>query len=101
MKPRPGFGIEIEGCILNVQLGIRGGDINGWRQYLVMEGQGRFDEAGRAGRRLGVTDLRFNASQGYMLLFRIDLGEDVIKGGKLSWVPGVCPGSMAFDQSQG
>ena len=63
-NPGPGNCIQIEWCIVYLKIGIRFIDLKGRRQYFMVQGQGRFNQAGGTCGGFGVPDIRFNGPQG-------------------------------------
>ena len=61
--PRPGLRVQVERASARVELRVRLRHLDRRRQHLVVQRQDRLDQAGRAGRRLGVADLRLHRAE--------------------------------------
>ena len=49
VDPGPGFGVQVERCLLQLELRIRLFAVDGGRQYFVMQGEASLDESGDPG----------------------------------------------------
>ncbi len=99
--PRAGFGIDVKGCIRDIKFWVGPGDVDGRRQHLVIQRQGRFDQAGCSGGGLGVPDLRLYAAQRDVLLARVVFAKDLVDPLKLRRVSGYRAGAVRLDQPHG
>src|SRR5215218_10110009 len=63
VDPGPGFGVQVERCLLQLELRIRLFAVDGGRQYFVMQGEASLDESGDPGSRHGVANHRLNRPQ--------------------------------------
>ena len=66
--PRTRLGAQVEGTVLDLETGVGAVDLDGGREHLVLQRHHRFEQARRARRRLGVTDLRLDAAERAPLL---------------------------------
>ena len=97
--PRAGLGVDVKGGIFNAKLGVWLGDVDGGGQYLVVQRQRSFDQAGGARGGLGVRDLRLDAAQGDVLLARIVLGEHFVDALELRRVARHRASAVRFHQA--
>ena len=97
--PRPRDWIQVEGTALEPQLRVGSSDLQGGWQHLVMDGHHGLEEAGGAGRCLGMTDLGLDRSKGAPLsILSAALVEYRLQTFELGGVAGFGPGAVSLDQ---
>ena len=102
----PGTGLrrEVEGALLDVEVGVGALDLDGGRQDLVVQGHDGLEEARGARRGLGVADLGLHAAQGAPLrvsLGRGGLGEHGAQALELGGVAGLGAGAVGLEELDG
>ena len=96
--PRSRLGVEVEGRVLDVELGVGPLDLDRRRQHLVVQRHHGLEEPGRAGGRLGVADLRLDRSERAPLRLALADREGQLQPAELGRVAGLGPGPVGLDQ---
>ncbi len=97
-QPRPLLGVDVERRRPRLQSVERPLHLDRRRQDLVMQGQRRLDETGRARRRLGVADLRLHRSQRAPRPVAARLAVDLRQRRHLGGVADARAGAVRLDQ---
>lgn len=95
--PRPGPGVDVEGAV-RAEGRVGPVHIDGGRQHLVVQGEGELDHRGRAGRRLGVTDLGLHAADGGVAPLAAVLGDHLGERAQLGRVADRRAGAVRLEQ---
>ena len=98
-QPGPWAGVHIQRRTLQAKLRVGRAHIDRRRQHPVVQGQGRLDQPGCSGRRLGVTNLRLHTAQGDMRLTRVALAEHVAQRLHLAQVARHRARAVGLDQT--
>jgi hypothetical protein len=99
----PGLGAvdEEEGQLVEGDGRVRLAHVDGGRQDLVVQGEGRLEQAGRAGAALQMADLRLDRAQADAARREVQAAEGVGQGLHLGHVADAGGGAMGLDEPQG
>ena len=98
-EPRSGGGIQIKRTGFDLQFGVGCCSLQCRWQDFVVQGQGRLDQSGSTGGRLGMADHGFNRSQRAAVAVGVDGAENAFQGRKFHFVADPRTGSVGFYQS--